>query len=26
MLVEYFPRGIATIKELYARLGDLAPR
>jgi acetylornithine deacetylase/succinyl-diaminopimelate desuccinylase-like protein len=24
MLVEYFPRGIATIKELYARLGDLA--
>ena len=23
MLVEYFPRGIATIKELYTRLGDL---
>lgn len=23
MLVEFFPRGIATIKELYTRLGDL---
>jgi acetylornithine deacetylase/succinyl-diaminopimelate desuccinylase-like protein len=24
MLVDYFPRGITTIKELYTRLGDLA--
>ena len=24
MLVEFFPRGVNTIKELYARLGDLA--
>ena len=24
MLVEFFPRGIATIKELYTRLGDLS--
>lgn len=24
MLVEFFPRGVATIKELYTRLGDLA--
>jgi acetylornithine deacetylase/succinyl-diaminopimelate desuccinylase-like protein len=24
MLVDYFPRGVATIKELYTRLGDLA--
>jgi len=23
MLVEFFPRGVATIKELYTRLGDL---
>jgi acetylornithine deacetylase/succinyl-diaminopimelate desuccinylase-like protein len=23
MLVEFFPRGIATIRELYTRLGDL---
>ncbi len=24
MLVEFFPRGVATIRELYTRLGDLA--
>jgi acetylornithine deacetylase/succinyl-diaminopimelate desuccinylase-like protein len=24
MLVEFFPRGVATIKELYTRLGDLS--
>ena len=24
MLVDFFPRGVATIKELYTRLGDLA--
>ena len=24
MLVEFFPRGVDTIKELYTRLGDLA--
>ena len=24
MLVDYFPRGITTIKELYTRLGGLA--
>ena len=24
MLVEFFPRGVETIKELYTRLGDLS--
>jgi len=24
MLVEFFPRGVDTIKELYTRLGDLS--
>ena len=24
MLVEFFPRGVETIRELYTRLGDLS--